>query len=164
MKYRARDVHYADLTLSQNLCLSMRRLGTRLPFPPHKRVSRFPVCAGLELETVYKCVESSDEVEVVEKEKNYQLSCFIQQEVKYMHTGIKKVRVCVCVCACACVCTCVRVCDGVPSFLGPGGNGGEKLSLPRQGCTIQQSISYFPSPRLPDNPVCQVFCWKGWRF
>jgi len=44
---------------------------------------------GGEFETVMKCTESSDEGETYGSEKFLQLSCFIQQEVKYMHTGLK---------------------------------------------------------------------------
>ena len=39
----------------------------------------------------YKCLESDDEMETMEFEDSLQLSCFIEQEVKYLHTGITKV-------------------------------------------------------------------------
>ncbi|GAA6073328.1 ubiquitin carboxyl-terminal hydrolase 14 [Tachysurus ichikawai] len=36
-----------------------------------------------------KCMESEDEEPVVGMESNLQLSCFINQEVKYLATGIR---------------------------------------------------------------------------
>ncbi|XP_064624710.1 ubiquitin carboxyl-terminal hydrolase 14-like [Lineus longissimus] len=44
---------------------------------------------GLELETTMKCVESEEEEPTHSKEIQFQLSCFIEQNVKYMHTGLK---------------------------------------------------------------------------
>jgi len=34
---------------------------------------------GVRLQTVYKCLESPDEMETTEMENSYQLSCFIAQ-------------------------------------------------------------------------------------
>nr|XP_054772940.1 ubiquitin carboxyl-terminal hydrolase 14-like [Lytechinus pictus] len=44
---------------------------------------------GCEFESMLKCVESEEETPVKSKETFYQLSCFISQEVKYLHTGLK---------------------------------------------------------------------------
>lgn len=44
---------------------------------------------GCEFESMLKCVESEEEPPVKSKETFYQLSCFITQEVKYLHTGLK---------------------------------------------------------------------------
>ncbi|ESP05184.1 hypothetical protein LOTGIDRAFT_227857 [Lottia gigantea] len=44
---------------------------------------------GGEFETVMKCNEADDEIETKGSEKFYQLSCFIEKEVKYMHTGLR---------------------------------------------------------------------------
>ena len=37
------------------------------------------VVVGVQQKTTYKCVESDEEPEKTELEKNYQLSCFISQ-------------------------------------------------------------------------------------
>ncbi|ESN92094.1 hypothetical protein HELRODRAFT_89960, partial [Helobdella robusta] len=42
-----------------------------------------------EFQTTMKCTESTEEAESKSTEKFYQLSCFIEKEVKYMHTGLK---------------------------------------------------------------------------
>lgn len=44
---------------------------------------------GGEFETTMKCNEAPDEGEVHGSEKFLQLSCFIEKEVKYMHTGLQ---------------------------------------------------------------------------
>ncbi|XP_074640223.1 ubiquitin carboxyl-terminal hydrolase 14-like [Tubulanus polymorphus] len=44
---------------------------------------------GIEFDTTMKCVECDDEPVNKSHETLYQLSCFIVQEVKYMHTGLK---------------------------------------------------------------------------
>ncbi|KAK6179374.1 hypothetical protein SNE40_011754 [Patella caerulea] len=44
---------------------------------------------GGEYETTMKCVEAEDEIETKGTEKFYQLSCFIEKEVKYMNTGLR---------------------------------------------------------------------------
>ncbi|KAL9981188.1 hypothetical protein ACROYT_G009858 [Oculina patagonica] len=44
---------------------------------------------GIESEAVMKCNEAPDEPETKSKETLFQLSCFISQDVKYMHTGLK---------------------------------------------------------------------------
>lgn len=44
---------------------------------------------GGELEVTMKCQEAEDEPESLSYEQFYQLSCFIEKEVKYMHTGLK---------------------------------------------------------------------------
>ena len=46
---------------------------------------------GLLLESQYKCTESVEEPASTESEMNFQLSCFISQDVRYMHTGLMKV-------------------------------------------------------------------------
>ncbi|KAF7664871.1 hypothetical protein LDENG_00163110 [Lucifuga dentata] len=48
---------------------------------------------GVEFETTMKCTESEDEEPVKGKESQLQLSCFINQEVKYLATGLRLVRV-----------------------------------------------------------------------
>ena len=37
------------------------------------------LCAGVQLQSVYQCLESADEMETTETENNYQVSCFIAQ-------------------------------------------------------------------------------------
>ncbi|KAK2860004.1 hypothetical protein Q7C36_004170 [Tachysurus vachellii] len=44
---------------------------------------------GVEFDTTMKCTESEDEEPVKGMESNLQLSCFINQEVKYLATGIR---------------------------------------------------------------------------
>lgn len=44
---------------------------------------------GGEFDVVMKCEESEEEPESKSTEKFYQLSCFIEKEVKYMHTGLR---------------------------------------------------------------------------
>ncbi|RUS69850.1 hypothetical protein EGW08_022389 [Elysia chlorotica] len=44
---------------------------------------------GGEFETTMKCNEAPDEGEIHGSEKFLQLSCFIEKEVKYMHTGLQ---------------------------------------------------------------------------
>lgn len=44
---------------------------------------------GGELDVTMKCLETDDEPESHNSESFYQLSCFIEKEVKYMHTGLK---------------------------------------------------------------------------
>jgi len=44
---------------------------------------------GGEFESSLKCVEASEEPVTKTTEKFYQLSCFISQETKYLHTGLK---------------------------------------------------------------------------
>ena len=45
---------------------------------------------GVTLLTNYKCLEAPDEMESSETDKNFQVSCFMGQDVKYLHTGIQK--------------------------------------------------------------------------
>ncbi|XP_012938302.1 ubiquitin carboxyl-terminal hydrolase 14 [Aplysia californica] len=44
---------------------------------------------GGEFEYTMKCIEAPEEGETQSSEKFLQLSCFIEKEVKYMHTGLK---------------------------------------------------------------------------
>uniref|UniRef100_A0A8C5HM63 Ubiquitin carboxyl-terminal hydrolase n=1 Tax=Gouania willdenowi TaxID=441366 RepID=A0A8C5HM63_GOUWI len=44
---------------------------------------------GVEFETCMKCTESEDEEPIKGKESQLQLSCFINQEVKYLATGLR---------------------------------------------------------------------------
>jgi len=44
---------------------------------------------GIESKTTMKCDEAPDEAEIVSSERQYQLSCYISQEVKYLHTGLR---------------------------------------------------------------------------
>uniref|UniRef100_G3PZ93 Ubiquitin carboxyl-terminal hydrolase n=1 Tax=Gasterosteus aculeatus aculeatus TaxID=481459 RepID=G3PZ93_GASAC len=44
---------------------------------------------GVEFETTMKCTESEEEEPVKGKESQLQLSCFINQEVKYLSTGLR---------------------------------------------------------------------------
>lgn len=44
---------------------------------------------GGEFDVSMKCEESEEEAESKSTEKFYQLSCFIEKEVKYMHTGLR---------------------------------------------------------------------------
>uniref|UniRef100_A0A6I8R2Y9 Ubiquitin carboxyl-terminal hydrolase n=1 Tax=Xenopus tropicalis TaxID=8364 RepID=A0A6I8R2Y9_XENTR len=44
---------------------------------------------GIEFESTMKCTESEDEEVTKSKETQLQLSCFINQEVKYLFTGLK---------------------------------------------------------------------------
>ena len=43
------------------------------------------------MEARYKCLESEEEMENLETERSLQLSCFLDQDVKYLHTGLEKV-------------------------------------------------------------------------
>jgi ubiquitin carboxyl-terminal hydrolase 14 len=45
---------------------------------------------GVQLESTYKCEESTEEPVTMETEDSYQVSCFISQDVKYMHTALNK--------------------------------------------------------------------------
>ncbi len=47
---------------------------------------------GVTFESTLKCVEAEDEPVTKSTELVLQLSCFITQEVKYLHTGLKNVR------------------------------------------------------------------------
>ncbi len=51
----------------------------------------FVLYEGLRVQTSYNCIEAQDEMESVETEKLFHVSCFIGQDVKYLHTGIQKV-------------------------------------------------------------------------
>ncbi|XP_071483761.1 ubiquitin carboxyl-terminal hydrolase 14-like [Diadema antillarum] len=44
---------------------------------------------GAKFDSTLKCIESEDEPPVKSQETIYQMSCFISQEVKYLHTGLK---------------------------------------------------------------------------
>ncbi|XP_064202993.1 ubiquitin carboxyl-terminal hydrolase 14 isoform X2 [Anguilla rostrata] len=44
---------------------------------------------GVEFETTMKCTESEEEEPAIGKESQLQLSCFINQEVKYLATGLR---------------------------------------------------------------------------
>lgn len=44
---------------------------------------------GIRAESTMKCLESEDEQPTTSTENFLQLSCFIEKEVKYMHTGLK---------------------------------------------------------------------------
>ena len=46
---------------------------------------------GVQLESTYKCEENVEEPVTTETEDSYQVSCFISQDVKYMHTALRKV-------------------------------------------------------------------------
>ncbi len=46
---------------------------------------------GGEFSVTMKCIESEDEKPTQSSETFYQLSCFIEKEVKYLHTGLKNV-------------------------------------------------------------------------
>ncbi|KAK2860105.1 hypothetical protein Q7C36_004271 [Tachysurus vachellii] len=48
---------------------------------------------GVVFDTSMKCMESEDEEPVVGMESNLQLSCFINQEVKYLANGIRLVSI-----------------------------------------------------------------------
>ena len=56
-------------------------------------IGRFtlPLVTGVETKSTYKCEECPDEPVTTETETSYQVSCFIAQDVKYMHTAIRKV-------------------------------------------------------------------------
>lgn len=43
------------------------------------------------MKSTYKCEESVDEPVTIETEDSYQVSCFISQDIKYMHTALRKV-------------------------------------------------------------------------
>ncbi len=47
--------------------------------------------SGVKMESTFKCEESPDEMVTTETEDSYQVSCFIAQDVKYMHTALRKV-------------------------------------------------------------------------
>nr|XP_020024672.1 ubiquitin carboxyl-terminal hydrolase 14 isoform X2 [Castor canadensis] len=56
---------------------------------PSKKKSLIDQFFGLEFETTMKCTESEEEEVTKGKENQLQLSCFINQEVKYLFTGLK---------------------------------------------------------------------------
>lgn len=47
---------------------------------------------GGTLDVELKCVENDEEPVSKSKEQFLQLSCFISQELRYMHSGLKNVR------------------------------------------------------------------------
>ena len=49
------------------------------------------VTTGVETKSTYKCEECPDEPVTTETETNNQVSCFIAQDVKYIHTALRKV-------------------------------------------------------------------------
>lgn len=77
----------------------MRMLQQKLPAVPSADLSE--ACMGSkyssfidqffggEFDVTLKCAESEDEPETHSKENFLQLSCFISQEVKYLHSGLK---------------------------------------------------------------------------
>jgi len=44
---------------------------------------------GIDFETTMQCDEAPEEPKTISTEKQYQYSCFISQDVKYMHTGLR---------------------------------------------------------------------------
>lgn len=44
---------------------------------------------GISLKSTMKCDESEEEAETTSSEQLYQLSCYISQDVKYLHTGLR---------------------------------------------------------------------------
>ncbi|NP_001033678.1 ubiquitin carboxyl-terminal hydrolase 14 isoform 2 [Mus musculus] len=56
---------------------------------PSKKKSLIDQYFGVEFETTMKCTESEEEEVTKGKENQLQLSCFINQEVKYLFTGLK---------------------------------------------------------------------------
>ncbi|XP_024436349.1 ubiquitin carboxyl-terminal hydrolase 14 [Desmodus rotundus] len=56
---------------------------------PSKKKSLIDQFFGVEFETTMKCTESEEEEVTKGKESQLQLSCFINQEVKYLFTGLK---------------------------------------------------------------------------
>lgn len=44
---------------------------------------------GIDFENIMQCDEAPEEPKTTTTEKQYQFSCFISQDVKYMHTGLK---------------------------------------------------------------------------
>ncbi|XP_019786119.1 ubiquitin carboxyl-terminal hydrolase 14 isoform X1 [Tursiops truncatus] len=56
---------------------------------PSKKKSLIDQFFGVEFETTMKCTESEEEEVSKGKESQLQLSCFINQEVKYLFTGLK---------------------------------------------------------------------------
>ncbi len=60
--------------------------GTSSSFNPKSLIDQY---FGGEFTAIMKCDESTDELPVSSKETFLQLSCFISQDVKYLHTGLK---------------------------------------------------------------------------
>ncbi|XP_020826333.1 ubiquitin carboxyl-terminal hydrolase 14 isoform X2 [Phascolarctos cinereus] len=56
---------------------------------PSKKKSLIDQFFGVEFETTMKCTEAEEEEATKGKENQLQLSCFINQEVKYLFTGLK---------------------------------------------------------------------------
>lgn len=65
---------------------SVTTAAARTPSADQKFIDQY---FGLEFEYSMKCTEAPEEGESQGTEKLYQLSCYISQEVKYMHTGLK---------------------------------------------------------------------------
>ncbi|KAL7984370.1 hypothetical protein Chor_002940 [Crotalus horridus] len=57
--------------------------------PPPKKKSLIDQFFSIEFETIMKCTEAEEEEVTKGRENQLQLSCFINQEVKYLFTGLK---------------------------------------------------------------------------
>ena len=69
-------------------------LKQKLPSKDNERVtSAIDQYFGLDFETETKCVESDDEPVVKGKEHFLQYNCYIDKDVKYLHSGLMNVRI-----------------------------------------------------------------------
>ena len=64
-------------------------LRSKLEDPATKNKTFVKQLMGIELESTTKCLESEDEPDKKEKENELQLSCFINQTVSHIYSGIK---------------------------------------------------------------------------
>ncbi|KAL5456936.1 hypothetical protein EMCRGX_G034164 [Ephydatia muelleri] len=87
--FRQQDAHECWSAVVSNLAESLVNRGTVTPVG--QSTSFIDRYFSLQLQTKYKCEDSASEPETQEVEKSYQLSCFISQDVKYLHTGLLKV-------------------------------------------------------------------------
>lgn len=87
--FRQQDAHECWSSLMTYLAqtLSVPRQGADGSSTQEKFMEQY---FGVQLQTTYKCLESQEEMETSEVEKNYQISCFISQDTKYTHTAIQK--------------------------------------------------------------------------
>lgn len=83
------DAHECWSAVVSNLAESLVNRGSST-IQPGLAASFIEQYFGVQLQTKYKCEDSTTEPETQEVEKSYQLSCFISQDVKYLHTGLRK--------------------------------------------------------------------------
>jgi ubiquitin carboxyl-terminal hydrolase 14 len=61
-------------------------MGSEASHSPSSLIDQY---LGIDFETTMQCDEAPEEPKSIASEKQYQFSCFISQDVKYMHTGLR---------------------------------------------------------------------------